>query len=140
VTIGCGTGAGARETKRVMKSDPRILVVNDDEDTLFLIVYAATQEFPGSEVLTCHNAAEALALVGIQRVDAIITDNGMPGMSGVAMVRALRATDVTTKVLMLTGSEQLRGAALGAGVDAFMVTGGLNDIRQGIRTLMGPRN
>ena len=121
-----------------MKSAPRILVVNDDEDTMFLIAHAATPEFPGSKVLTCHNAADALTLVRIEPVDAIVTDNGMPGMSGVAMVQALRATDVSTKILMLTGAEHIRGAALAAGVNAFMVTGGLSDMRRSLRELLQP--
>jgi two-component system, OmpR family, response regulator len=121
-----------------VKRTPRILVVNDDEDALYLVSHAVTREFPEAELFTCRNGDDALGLLRIQNVDAIITDNRMPGTNGIAMVRAIRATGAATTILMLTGAENVRDEALEAGVSAFMSTGTLGEIRQKLRELLGP--
>jgi CheY-like chemotaxis protein len=118
----------------------RILMVNDDEDALFLVSHAAKQEFPDAELITCRNADEALVLLRGQPVDAIVTDNRMPGTTGVAMVRAIRASDQTTIILMLTGAENVREEALAAGVTVFMSTGSWSEVREKLRELLRPRN
>jgi HTH-type transcriptional regulator, bacterioopsin transcriptional activator and related proteins len=112
--------------------------VNDDEDTLFLVATAVTREFPDAELLTCNSADAALALLRAEAVDAIVTDNRMPGTSGIAMVEAIRATDSNTIILMLTGAENVRNEALAAGVTAFMTTSSWNEVRQKLKELLGP--
>ena len=119
-----------------VKSGLRVLVVNDDEDALFLVTHAVTREFPEAELITCRNGDDALAVLEKGPVDAIITDNGMPGTPGIAMVRRIRATDSKTRILMLTGAENVRNEAFAAGVDAFMTTGSWSSVRQTLRELL----
>src|SRR5438067_13610438 len=99
----------------MMPSAPRILLVNDDDDGLFLLEHAVAREFPGCEIIKCRNGPEALASLETQPVEAIITDNRMPAMEGVDMVRLIRQRDRHTPILMLTGSEQVKSAAFDAG-------------------------
>jgi two-component system response regulator GlrR len=119
-----------------VQAHPHILVVNDDEDALFLLHRTVLRECPDATVTGLRSAREALAFLEQQRVDAIVTDNQMPGMDGLAMVHAIRTRDPATVILMLTGSDQVRVAALSAGVNTFVSTGSWNEIRLKIRELL----
>ncbi len=119
-----------------MHSHPQILLVNDDEDALFLLHRTILREFPAASVIDRRSAQDALTFLETQRVDAIITDNQMPGMDGLSMVRAIRARDGTTLILMLTGSDQMKVPALAAGVNSFLSTGDWREIRRMIREMI----
>src|SRR5207237_9872893 len=106
-----------------MVSAPIILLVNDDEGGLFLLERAVRREFPAASILKSRNAADALGTLETQSVDAVITDNRMPAMEGIEMVRLIRIRDARTPILMLTGSEHIKAAALAAGVTAFLGSG-----------------
>src|SRR5262249_40104804 len=74
----------------------------------------------GYHVETANDGAEALARVGVQVPDLIVSDVMMPRMDGWALIRTLRAQPATafTPVIFLTalGSEddRIRGFRLGA--------------------------
>jgi PAS domain S-box-containing protein len=71
----------------------RLLVVDDEEDTRELLRHVLS-EF-GGEVRTAGSSSEALALLdgsgGGWRPDAILSDIGMPGEDGYALIRAVRS-------------------------------------------------
>jgi CheY-like chemotaxis protein len=117
-------------------SPPHILIVNDDDDGLFLMELAVAKEFASARIIKCHSPAEALSHLAAEKVDAIITDNGMPHMSGVEMIRHIRTSDRGVPILMVTGSPQLESAAFAAGVNAFSSSGSWEEIRQQIRDLL----
>jgi CheY-like chemotaxis protein len=116
----------------------RVLLINDDEDSLFLLERATAREFPAATFFRYKCPREALDLLGSHAVDAIITDNRMPEMSGVAMVRRIRARDQTTPILMLTGSGEVEAEAFAAGVTGFLAGGNWGAIRDKIRELLRP--
>jgi CheY-like chemotaxis protein len=97
-----------------------ILIVNDDEDTMFLLSRLILHRFADATITECTNAADALRALTTERVDLIITDNRMPGMDGLTMVRTVRTRDRVTPIVMLTGSDDLEAAALSAGVTKFV--------------------
>jgi len=115
---------------------PRVLIVNDNDDGLFLLRHAVAKEAPDAVLLECKGANLALTLLESQPVDAIITDNRMPDMSGIAMVRAIRLHDPTTPILMITGSPEAEAEALAAGVTIFVGGGTWDEIRGKIRALI----
>src|SRR3954471_20592856 len=119
-----------------MPTAPRILLVNDDEDGLFLLEHAVAREFPDCAIFKCRTGPPALAMLESQPVDAIITDNRMPAMEGVDMVRLIRQRDHHTPILMLTGSEQVKSAAIDAGVTRFLTSGSWDEIRREIRKVV----
>jgi two-component system, NtrC family, response regulator HupR/HoxA len=115
-----------------------VLLVNDDDDGLFLLERAVTKDFPGATVFKCKGAAAALHLLETESVDAIITDNRMPEMSGVAMVRAIRARNVDTPILMLSGAGDVETEAFEVGVTGFLAGGSWDEIRSRIRDMLRP--
>jgi len=59
---------------------PCILVVDDEADTLKYL--SLMLEMAGYHTLTATDGAEALALLQLHRVDLILSDISMPGLSG----------------------------------------------------------
>ena len=70
-------------------SNVQILVVEDDEDARDLLVTVLTQQ--GARVRQAGSAAEALASVMQSVPDVMLSDIGLPGEDGYALVRAIRA-------------------------------------------------
>jgi signal transduction histidine kinase len=80
----------------------KILVV-DDEPTV-LEALADTLAEDGHRVLSAGSGREALALLdGGERVDVVITDLGMPGMTGWELARALRTRQPDLPVGLISG-------------------------------------
>jgi signal transduction histidine kinase/ActR/RegA family two-component response regulator len=66
-----------------------VLAVDDEPDARHLL--AKILEQCGCAVTTCASAAEALALLEELRPDILISDIGMPGEDGYALIRKVRA-------------------------------------------------
>lgn len=65
------------------------LVVDDNPDITALL--AAVLRHAGYTVSTVHSAPDALTLALSRHFDVVVSDIGMPGMTGHELVRALRA-------------------------------------------------
>lgn len=86
-----------------------VLVVDDEE--MVRSVTARVLSSIGLEVETASDGAEAVVhLDRGQRFDLIITDLGMPGISGVDFLRAVRGRDLDVPVIVLTGNPSLESA------------------------------
>ncbi len=110
---------------------PSVLVVDDSAGVRQLI--AATLNGAGFEVLVASGAREAVARLSESGVDALVVDYSMPRSSGVDLVRALRAADVTLPIVMVSGvaTPEEQKAAWDAGVDVYMDK---FDLRKGVLT------
>ena len=97
----------------------RILVV-DDEAQIARVLKAALST-QGHIVRTAANALDALALAESWHPDLVLTDLGMPGMSGVELCRELRARfAVPILVLSVGSSDRAKIEALDAGADDYV--------------------
>ncbi len=104
----------------------KILVV-DDFSTMRRIVRNLLGElgFASANMLEADDGNSALAVLRSSRIDFVVTDWNMPGMTGIDLLRAIRA-DPTLKslpVLMVTAEnsrEQIIAAAQ-AGVNGYIV-------------------
>lgn len=92
---------GARE---LAMSGPKVLVVDDDCDTLAL--YTTALKLSGFDVVAAENGHQALRLVDREAPDAVVTDLAMPGMDGVAFCRRLRANPASHQVPVVAVSGQ----------------------------------
>jgi signal transduction histidine kinase len=90
---------------------PRILVVDDDD----VVRDSLMDELAGSyEVETATCGEEAVACLGQQRYDAVISDFRMPDMDGIQVLEAARQQNGEVVRILLTGylDERARGATL----------------------------
>src|ERR1051325_11677615 len=65
------------------------LVVDDNPDITAML--AAVLRHAGYTVSTAHSAPDALTMAVARHFDVVVSDIGMPGMTGHELARALRA-------------------------------------------------
>jgi two-component system, chemotaxis family, sensor kinase CheA len=121
----------ARSQPRGDERRPTILVVDDSAGVRQLI--SATLTGAGFEVVVAAGAREAVQRLSESATDALVVDYSMPRSSGVDLVRALRAADVTIPIMMVSGvaTPEEQKAAWEAGVNAYMDK---FDLRKGVLT------
>ncbi len=83
----------------------RILVVDDEEPVRELL--RDILEDVGVEVTAAANGAEALARFEAGKFDAVLTDVGMPGMTGWELLRAISERDERVALAVITGWGEL---------------------------------
>ena len=79
----------------------RILLV-DDVPAVRLSIRAAL-EAAGYQVLEASDGKEALALLGTQAMNLIVTDLWMPNLDGVELLKRLRAVNANIRVIAISG-------------------------------------
>jgi DNA-binding response OmpR family regulator len=81
---------------------PRLLVIEDDADVRLFMVLALRQE--GYEVHSAADAREALRLLREDSFDLVLTDYGLPGKDGLALIDDAERGGLLkgAKVMMLT--------------------------------------
>jgi CheY-like chemotaxis protein len=99
------TEALRRHIRTPLASLPKVLAVDDDPSTLKLI--QTVLESQSYDVLTANSGEAALAILLKQRVDAIILDLLMPGMSGFEVADRIRESEDLRNIplFILTGQE-----------------------------------
>ncbi len=105
-----------------MRNPPtRVLVVDDDPDMLSAIV-ATVEQLAGMDVLTAESAVDALDRLEGTDVDVVVSDYGMPDMTGVDLLTAIKSRFGEIPFVLLTGrgSEDVASAAIRAGVTDYV--------------------
>lgn len=99
----------------------KILIVEDDTATRHYVVSGL--KGAGHDADSADDGVDGLAMALRGSYDAIVLDRMLPGMDGLAMLEALRASKVHTPVLFLTGIGGLddRVEGLEAGADDYLV-------------------
>src|SRR5262249_42557903 len=95
----------------------RILVVDDERD--ILQVFERILRSEGYSVLTASDGPTALGIVRREVVDVMLLDLAMPGMNGLAVLRAVRALPCDAAVVVISAfvdaSSEAEAKRLGAG-------------------------
>jgi DNA-binding response OmpR family regulator len=118
------TGKGAPRARVPQSGDNtetmRILVVEDEAKLARLISRVLGEE--GYAVETEANGRQALVRALADEFDLLIVDWMLPEMSGVQLVKRLRAAEVGTPAIMLTARDQIedRVEGLDAGADDYL--------------------
>jgi two-component system response regulator GlrR len=104
----------------VSKNKYRILLVDDETDLLTL--WKVRLESNGFDVTTAFSGEEALATMVSINPHVVITDLRMPGMDGMALFEAIRLTNKTIPVIIITAHGSIPDAveATRQGVFSFL--------------------
>ncbi len=103
----------------VCESRPKILLIDDDRELSSLLrEYCASEEL---ELFSVHNGEDGILRALGESFDLIILDVMMPGMSGIEVLRRIRARSLMP-VLMLTamGDDMDRILGLELGADDYV--------------------
>ena len=101
-------------------TNARILLVDDDENTCEMMEIALAAA--GFVVIRESSGEAALARIGDETLDAVLTDVYMPGLDGIELCRRAQALKPDLPVLVLTGDATMAAAvaALRAGAYDFV--------------------
>ena len=132
-TLGEGTRAtlllplqsalSAREPERSVTetlSSPVLNLLVVDDDVLVLMNTAMMLEEAGHSVTTAYSGQEALKVIGHSKpFDLLITDQGMPNMTGQQLIQHVRALFPKVPVILATGYGEM---PLGLGQDVIKLS------------------
>jgi len=98
-----------------------ILVVEDDRNQNRLISAALRQS--GYNAVPAFDGKQALDLLDSEQIDLVITDIMMPAMDGYQLVDALRTSNFTMPILIVSAKETFEDKRKGflLGIDDYMV-------------------
>ena len=92
---------------------PVTLLVVDDHNLFRRGLVALLGQDPGLKVVgEAGDAAQAMRLAPALRPDVILLDNHLPGVTGVDAIRGLREVSPSSRVLMLTVSEDAQDLSM----------------------------
>jgi predicted regulator of Ras-like GTPase activity (Roadblock/LC7/MglB family)/DNA-binding response OmpR family regulator len=83
-------------------SKKRVLVVDDEQDMLWMLQRNLNKGMPDVEVLTASSGEEALALLSDTPIELVITDINMPGMNGLDLLIEINNRYPETGVIIMT--------------------------------------
>ena len=89
----------------------RILAVDDTAPLLRFLTSAFTTE--GCEVAAASTAEQAIELLESQPFDLVVSDIKMPGLSGLDVLRTVKAKQPGTPVVLITGVPSVDSAVFG---------------------------
>ena len=96
----------------------KILVVDDSKAMRMIVVRTLRQAgFSGHDVVEAENGKEGFELTQSLKPDLVLSDWNMPEMTGIELLKALRASGDATPFCFVTseGSEEMRAMADQAG-------------------------
>ena len=93
------TETSFKKNIRAFKSHPTILIVDDDEDSLFTIGEFVKEM--GYETIYAHNGMECLVTLNHIQPDLILLDIMMPQMDGFETIKRIRAENKLSKIPVL---------------------------------------
>jgi two-component system KDP operon response regulator KdpE len=100
-------------------TSPRVLVVDDEAPILRALV--ANLRARGYQPDAAPTGEDALRLAAKHHPDAVVLDLGLPGMTGIEVIRGLRGwSRVPIIILSARGAERDKVAALDAGADDYV--------------------
>ena len=85
----------------------RVLLVEDD--VLIRMMTAEMLENIGLSVLEASSAGEALDILKDQLVDILLTDVGLPGISGIDLAARARSENPALRIVFATGNNSVPG-------------------------------
>jgi DNA-binding NtrC family response regulator len=98
-------------------SQCKVLVVDDERDFLESLVRRLQRR--GLEARGVDSGMEALKLVAEDPPEVVVLDVKMPGMDGIATLKAIKARDPKVEVILLTGHASVGSGVEGVELGAF---------------------
>ena len=99
---------------------PKILVVDDDSASVEAVIEVLERE--GYDLFAASGGREALETLEAEDIDVVITDEKMPDLSGIDLLKHIKDNYPYTQVIILTGYGSIDGAveATRAGADGYL--------------------
>lgn len=105
---------------RISPQDRKLLIVDDDPDSLEIIAEALRWE--GYQIMTAESGKEALELLQHHNPDLVVLDVNLPGVNGIETLRDLRRKQNYVSVVFISGNSGTESVIQGldAGADDYI--------------------
>lgn len=110
-------GVAAADERLASLVPARVLLVDDDHAVRNAL--RRVLEHRGYSVVSCSSGREALQRLASGGFDAMVSDVLMPGMGGLALLRAVREQDLDLPVILVTGNPDVSTATQAVEYGAF---------------------
>jgi CheY-like chemotaxis protein len=102
---------------------PSIVLLVDDANDCLEMLNMALQSLPGVVIRCAHTAEDALKLLAVDRISALITDIQLPLMTGLELISQVRKQpalqELPIVVVSAATDPSAPGAAFASGANAF---------------------
>jgi CheY-like chemotaxis protein len=100
-----------------------ILIVDDQHEVRRMLRAGIETLGPEFRVLDLPSAEESLVVISTQSVDLLITDIGLPGISGLELMQKVRKRNPDLKLILITGlpDPNIRQSVANAGAEAHFI-------------------
>jgi CheY-like chemotaxis protein len=99
---------------------PHIVIAEDEDDVREFLLRAFSRYAPHAEVTACSDGVRALDIIQARGCDLLISDHRMPEMTGVELLRAMRALGSSIPIVIISADTSAESAAVEAGATAFV--------------------
>ena len=103
-----------------MPSARHVLLVDDHPEVRAVLAYLVARSYPDVLIVEASDGVEALRAVAGQTPDLIITDYQMPKLTGLELVRALRAQGAAMPIVVVSSDTSIDEAILAEGANHFL--------------------
>ncbi|MBO8128323.1 MAG: response regulator [Peptococcaceae bacterium] len=102
-------------------AEPKILIIDDEEEMRWVLAKAMEQE--GFIPVTAGGGREGLELFFNEKPAAVLVDLKMPDMDGLEVVRRVRQVDAQVPLILITGhgSIDVASAAISKGATGYII-------------------
>lgn len=116
------------------------IIVADPTDVVReLLVRVLVSIYPRSDISSVPDGAQALQVYNQRGADLLITSYTLPAISGLDLVRMLRARQATLPILLLAADASIEAVALLAGATVFLVKPfDVTNLRRVVTSLLAP--
>jgi len=102
----------------------RILIV-DDEESMRLLLGRTVEAVPGVEITLAGTCEEALQLIGSRAYSVILLDLLMPGIGGIAVLKAIRTASLNKRtpvvIVSVMADEDTKNVCRSLGIGDYVV-------------------
>ena len=102
-----------------MKQENKGVILVVDDDAFVLDSVSALLKAHGYSVVSSSNAADAIEKFQSGKIDVVLTDIKMPGITGIELLKRLHSINTDTPVILMTAYAQLDTAINGIQYGAF---------------------
>ena len=106
-----------------MPDEPRRQILWADDEIDLLRPHIKFLELKGFAVTPVPSGEDALAELGRRRFDAVLLDENMPGLGGLATLDAIQSREISVPVILVTKSEEetLMEEAIGKRISDYLI-------------------
>lgn len=106
--------------RREISIKPTILVVDDDEDMLFLMQHKLTAE--GFTPLICPNGKNVMSIIIDKHPDLVLLDLNMQGINGDSICNDIKSNQTMSDipVVIFSANENICSVSDGCGADGYL--------------------